>query len=316
MRLRAAFRHYRPDVVQGWMYHGNLAASFGRRVAGCTAPLVWSVHNTLEGLSIEFRWYTRLAMRLGAKLSGTTAAIVYVATASALEHEQLGFSRDRRVVIPNGIDCDLFHPDSTARPRLRADLGLAPGVPLVGLFARWAPMKDHASLLAAARRLRDEGTGFHLVLAGTGINASNRALVDGIDAAGLREHISLLGERDDVPTLMPALDVFVLSSAWGEAFPLVLGEAMAAGVPCIATDVGDCSHIIGDPGRVVPARNSSALADALRQLLRLDTRERERLGRVARQRVLSSFTLPAMARRYEELYASLHHGEVYGDSPP
>jgi glycosyltransferase involved in cell wall biosynthesis len=303
LRLRTAFRRHRPNVVQGWMYHGNLAASVGSWMSGRTAPVVWSVHSALPPRP-EFKWFTRLAIRLGAKLSGGAAAVVYVSASSAPQHERLGFRRDRRVVIPNGTDCERFRPNAAAEPWLRALLGVAANVPLVGLFARWDPVKDHANLFQAARHLLDEGSRLHLVLAGTGIEPGNAELAAALDAAGLQPHATLLGERGDIEALIAGLCVFVLPSA-SEAFPLVLGEAMAAGVPCIATDVGDCAWIIADTGLIVPPGDPAALAAGLRRLLGMDRERRRQLGIAARRRVLEQFSLREMAHRYEDLYRRL-----------
>jgi glycosyltransferase involved in cell wall biosynthesis len=307
LRLRAPFRTHRPDIVQGWMYHGNLAASVGRWVAGCTAPMVWSIRSTLSagpGPDPEFKPHTRLAIRLGAVLSAQTAAIVYVSEKSTAQHERIGFRQERSVTIRNGIDCERFRPDREARTRLRGQLGLPQHTPLVGLFARWDPVKGHVHLLAAARRLLEEGRSIHLVLAGSGIEPGNRVLTDAIEATGVSPHVSLLGERDDIEILSAALDVFALPSL-KEAFPNALGEAMAAGVPCIATDVGDCAWMLDDIGYIVPPGDPVTLAAGLGRLLEMTFEERQQIGAAARRRVLQNFSLPQMIRQYEELYLGL-----------
>ena len=97
----------------------------------------------------------------------------------------------------------------------------------------------------------------------------------------------------------------MLPSAWGEGFPNVLGEAMASGVPCIATDVGDCAWILGAAGAIVPPANAAALAAALRRLLELGPEGRGRLGAAGRSRVLERFAIGEIVQRYEELYAEI-----------
>jgi glycosyltransferase involved in cell wall biosynthesis len=295
------------DLIQGWMYHGNLAATTARWLAGGRAATLWSVHNTLVP-AMPMRAHTRLAFRLGAWLSWQPRAIVYVSAASLPQHGAAGFRRDRGVVIPNGIDCAAFRPRPAAAGRLRQALGVPPGVPLVGLFARWHPMKGHKTLFAAAGQLPGAGTDLHLVLAGAGIDAGNPALTAELARAGLAGRASLLGVRHDIEDLVAGLDLFVLPSHFGEAFPLVLVEAMASGVPCIATDTGDCRRIIADAGRVVPPGDARALARAMQPLLALPAEARRRIGVADRARVCRDFSLVAMAERYASLYARLVDG--------
>jgi glycosyltransferase involved in cell wall biosynthesis len=126
-----------------------------------------------------------------------------------------------------------------------------------------------------------------------------------IDRAGLRSVCYLLGERPDVPRITASLDVATLSSAYGEGFPNVLGEAMASEVPCVATDVGDSAHIVGDTGRIVPPRNPDAIANAWVDLLSMGDAGLRTLGQNARRRILENFTIPRVARAYEAAYRSV-----------
>jgi glycosyltransferase involved in cell wall biosynthesis len=305
IRVRDAIRRASPDLIQGWMYHGNAAAALGRLLAVHACPLVWSIHNTLEPAP-DYRLLTRLAMRGGALFSGLCGAIVYVSAASARQHEQRGYRADRTAVISNGIDVGRFRPDERARHLVRVALGLDASTPLVGCFARWDPMKGHDRLLRAlACQSASKRMPPHLVLAGSGIDKDNAALLAMIEEAGLRGRVSLLGARSDVPQLMNALDLFVLPSIWGEAFPLVLGEAMATGVPSIATDIGDCGLLLGDHGLLVPPGDDPALASAIDAVFSLGPAERVELGARARARVIEQFSLSSMIERYASLYGRL-----------
>ena len=304
-RLAALSRGFRPDVVQGWMYHGNLAATVA--AASCLprrVPVAWGMHHSLNDLGAEKR-STATAIRFGAWLSAVPRRIVYVSGVSADQHEAFGYRSDRRMVIPNGFDCDKLKPDLGAYAGVRTDLGLAEGTPLVGSFARYHPMKDHANFLAAAGLLTRRNPETHFLLAGRDVDASNNDLAARASALGLKGRVHLLGERNDVPRLAAALDVASSSSAYGEAFPIVIGEAMACGVPCVVTDVGDSAWLVGDTGRVVPPRDPAALADAWWDVLRMGREARTVLGERARGRVKQNFSLPEVVRRYEKLYAGL-----------
>ena len=187
-------------------------------------------------------------MRLSARLSPLTAAIAYCSSESARQHHALGFDPERTVVIPNGFDCAATRPDPAARPRLCAELGIDPARTLIGMLTRAHPMKDHGNLIRAVARLLADGARVHLILAGRGVDDPGGRIARAVAAAGIGRHTSLLGEREDISPVTAGLDVLVSSSAWGEAFPLIVGDAMASGVPCVVTDVGDCAWIVGDTG--------------------------------------------------------------------
>jgi glycosyltransferase involved in cell wall biosynthesis len=312
-RLARLARRLAPDLIQGWMYHGNLAGTAAWWRQGRRPWLVWSVHHSLTGLAEE-KPLTRWLIALSARLSRLPQAIVYCARASARQHEELGFAPERGLVIPNGIDTELFRPDRAARARLLALTGLPTDRPLVGMVARYHPMKDHANLLRAAGQLREQGIDLQIVLLGRGLDEANEALQGIAQQAGVRDRLSLLGERDDVPELVPGLDVLVSPSAWGEAFPLAVGEAMAGGVPCVVTDVGDCRWLVGDTGAVVPPRDPAALTSAVGALLQAEPAARQDLGARCRARIEENFALPRIVQRYQDLYSSL--AEVGNAQPP
>lgn len=173
---------------------------------------------------------------------------------------------------------------------------------LIGLAARHHPMKDHANFLQAAALTAARRPVARFVLAGVGVDAANAELGRAIAGLGLADRIYLLGERTDMPRFFQGLDIAVLSSAWGEGFPNVMGEAMACGVPCIATAVGDAPEITGQADWIVPPRDPNALAERLQGLIELGREGRVEQGRLARQRIVERYSLPAVVTQYEALY--------------
>lgn len=300
LRLRELVSTLRPDLIQGWMYHGNLAASLmtGNR------PVVWGIRQSLYSLDKE-RVFTRWVIRLGAVVSRYAHAIVYNSRTSACQHEAFGFDASRSDTIPNGFDTEVFHPDEHARVGIRQELGLSDNVFLIGLIGRYHPMKDHRNFLNAASLLSKEFPNVHFLLAGREVDAGNSVLDAMIVEFGLSDRVFLLGERKDVPQLNAALDVASSASAWGEGFANVIGEAMSCCVPCVVTDVGDSASIVGDTGKVVPPRDPLSLATAWKSLIVLGHDERQALGALARQRVIEKFSLRSVVKQYENLYERL-----------
>jgi glycosyltransferase involved in cell wall biosynthesis len=121
----------------------------------------------------------------------------------------------------------------------------------------------------------------------------------------LTDWVRILGYRSDIECLLPGVDVLCLSSAFGEGFPNVLGEAMACGIPCVSTDVGDARRIIEDTGLIVPGRDPASLADAMIDLIDRGPAARAALGRAARERIEKTYSLPRIVERYIALYSDL-----------
>ena len=300
LRLAGHLRRAKPDVVHAWMDHSNLIAGIAARLAG-TVPVVWGVHHAHHVPGVVKR-STRLTVAACTALSGLLPArIVYCSEAGRRLYEGHGCAAAKGVVIPNGFDVDAFKPDAAVRAQVRAELGAGPRTPLVGLVARYDPFKDHATFLKAAALLTRARPEVRFVLCGHRVDESNAGLAAQVAALGLGRRCYLLGPRRDVARIYAALDVLA-SSSISEAFPLAVGEAMACGVPCVVTDVGDSALLVGPAGKVVPPHDPPALAAAMGEVLMLPPAGRASLGAAARRRVWDQFALDDVARRYEAVY--------------
>ncbi len=302
-RLVEWLRDFRPQVVQTWMYHADLLGGLAARFVG-QRSVIWNIRNsTLD--DTHTRRSTRLVVRMLALLSGSIPwRIVSCSAQAAAIHQAYGYRREKMQVIPNGFDVDLFFPRPDARSSVARELGLDDGGRWVGCFARFDPQKDHLNFIQAAALLQREIPKVHFLLCGDGINGQNRQLVGWIEEAGLGSAVHLLDRREDIPRLLSALDVLAVSSAYGEAFPNIVGEAMACEIPCVVTDLGDSREIVSDTGRVVPARNAKALAQGMLEILRLSSEAHARLGQSARQRIEHTYALPQVVEQYAQLYRS------------
>jgi len=303
-QLLATIRRLKPHLIQGWMYHGSLAAQLSESTVARRTPVIWSIHSCNNDLTLEKR-LTSAVIRLCARLSSRPAKILYVSEASRRQHGAMGYYSQKSHVITNGFDTAQFSPSVQARAALRAELGLREDQFLIGLVGRFHPMKDHLNFLRAAALMSADNSAAQFVLAGREVDGNNHTLSRLLAKCGLEGRVHLLGERHDTHNVIAALDVCSLSSSYGESFPLVVGEAMACGVPCVVTDVGDAAMLVGNTGLVVPPRNPEALARAWRELIRLGPDGRAQLGEAARERVCENFLLAPVVAQYESLWETI-----------
>jgi len=303
LKLIRVLREIRPDLIQGWMYHGNIAAFFGRFLGARRSVLAWNIRHALEDLSNE-RPSTRIAIAVGRLLSREINGIIYNSRRSAQQHEKYGYLPTRSLVIPNGFDATKFCPDANSRNFVRGKLGLSDKEMAIGMIARFHPVKGHKNFLKAAANLLPQIPSVRFLLVGKQMHARNRELVSLIKAAGVLEKVLLLGERRDLPELLNGMDIVTLSSL-SESFPNVLGEAMACGVPCVATDVGDVAWLIGETGRVVQPKDPTALAKGWEDMITAGIEGRADLGRAARSRIEKYFSLSNVAENYADFYRQL-----------
>jgi glycosyltransferase involved in cell wall biosynthesis len=304
VRLLRWIRMSKPQVVQTWMYHANLIGGLAARLAG-DIPVVWGIHQADLGPQLNKLltiWTARGCARMSRWLPG---CIVFVSQAGLLFHTKFGYAAKRMEVIANGFDLHEFRPDSAARLSLRGELEIAEDAVVIGMAARFHPQKDHHNFIQAAARLHAQMPKVHFLLCGDGITWQNAQLAEWIEIAGVGDFCHLLGPRQDMPRLFAGMDIATTSFAGNEAFPLVIGEAMACGLPCVVTNVGDSALIVGETGRVVAPRDPDALAEAWRELIEAGPGIRRHLGMTAKCRVQQHFALPVAVERYQTIYAQL-----------
>lgn len=301
-KLRRILQELKPDILQGWMYHGNLAATVARLMGDCRPVLVWNIRQSLYDLGFE-KPLTRQVIRLNRLLSSRVDALLYNSQLSRDQHEAFGFATAKTRLIGNGFDLQKFSYGPRKNRGLRARLAIPESAVCVGHVGRYHFMKDHPVFLTAAQKIAKRYPEVCFLLSGNDVDRDNRELLSQVQEA-LRSRFFFLGEQKDVVAIMQSLDIFV-SSSLAEGFPNVLGEAMAVGVPCVATDVGDSALVVGDTGVVVPSRDPDSLADAMEQLIVIGQNKRMELGRRARKHIEKNFSIDAIAGQYADLYTKL-----------
>jgi glycosyltransferase involved in cell wall biosynthesis len=297
-------RRIQPDIIQGWMYHANVAASIAGIFSSHFPPLLWNIRQTLQHLRDE-TMLTRATIMASSLLSWQPSKLIYNSIRSAEDHERLGFRRSARVILPNGFDLDRFKPDQQRRQAFRQSLGISETALVIGRVASLHPRKDIDTLFTAFAPIAAAEPNAHLVLIGRGMTLDEPKITTLTASSPDPIRVHALGERTDLEYIYPGFDLSISSSSHAEAFPNVIGEAMACGVPSIATDVGESATIIGDPSRVVPPRNPMALSDCALRLLALTNDSRTKMGLRDRGRITEFFSLNQVAKGYLSLWQSV-----------
>ena len=301
-------REERPDVVQTWMHTSGLVAGALARLAG-VRNVVWGVHS--RDLLEQFG-RSDAKVRVLRKILGIAARIIprriISCSQDGLENHvrRLWYPRRKMLCIGNGIDVERFRPNPAARAKMREKLGIPADAPVFGIVARPNPVKDVPTFLRAAALAQNRHPDAHFAVAG---------LVAGeiepqIEVPDLRR-LHWLGYQPEMAEIYPIFDVLTLTSL-SEAYPMVLIEAMACGVPCVTTDVGDARVMVGETGRIFPMRDPEALVEVWGELVRLTGGELEELRTRARTRAVADFSVKTCVGRYEALYRELASGIAAG----
>ncbi len=294
LRRRVAIE--RPDVLYAFLPVPNIIAALIKLVVYPAPRVVFGVRSARMLRSYD--WLTHRQYRIEALLSSLADGVIVNSSQGLVDTIARGFRARHIAVVSNGTDTDLFAPDPDARARLRAEWGIGEHEVLVGQVARFDPMKGHDVFFAAATRLSCQSASWRFVC--IGIDDNKRVLVQALAdriAPGLR--LILAGARTDMASCFSALDIACQASHFGEGFPNAVSEAMACGVPCVVTDVGDARAIVGDLGVVVPAGDAAALANGLAEMRARLERERSQLAVAVRRSITERFSVTAFAEATE-----------------
>jgi glycosyltransferase involved in cell wall biosynthesis len=303
-RLSRLIRRLNPDIVQTWMYHADLLGGLAARLA--SSRVIWGVH-TINLTGSGSRSTSGIRVVCAALSRWLPTVIVCVAEASRRVHVSLGYCASRMTVIPNGFDLVRLTASDFERTAIRTACSANTRDLIVGSLGRFNHDKDQRNFVQAAALVGSQFSNVRFLIAGRNCDSNNSELVGWIVATGLAERFFLLGERSDVPACLAAMDVYCLSSR-SEAFPLVVGEAMALSVPCVITNVGDAALLLGEGGIVVPKEDPFALADGITQLLKMSPAERMIFGKRGHARIKSEFSIEKIRERYEEIYEQVAAG--------
>jgi glycosyltransferase involved in cell wall biosynthesis len=292
LRLIRFLRKEKPDILHSYLGVPNILTALLKPALSHTR-VVWGVRGSNNDLS-RYDWLSRVVFRLQCILSRFADLVIansYAGKDYVIAH---GFPGKKTVVIPNGINTELFYPDISARRQVRREWDITEDKKLIGLVGRLDPKKDHPTFLRAAALLMEERKDVRLACIGGGPAKYREELQAMGRKLGLAGILSWMDSIEYMPSVYNALDIISSSSSFGEGFPNVIGEAMACGVPCVVTDVGDSARIVGDTGIVVPQRDPHSLANGWKSLLDVPLEKRKHQGSKARKRILHHFGTTAL----------------------
>jgi len=305
IRSLKILREINPDIIQGWLAHGNLVAQIASFFLPHRLSTLWNIRYTALPKG-ETKRSLLFIIKLLSIISFLPQKIVFNSKAGADDHCRMGYRSDKSCIIPNGFDTKLFSPSEENRSCVRSELNISEEAILIGLIGRFDPLKDHSCFLKAGAKLLSNKREIFFLLAGREVDWQNQQLKQLIEKLGMSEKVILLGEHQDIPRITAALDIAACSSV-AEGFPNVIGEAMSCGIPCVVTDVGDSAWLIGNSGMVVPPRNHVALCEAWLKMIEMGSAERRILGEKARKRIEDHFSIQMIVKKYEQLYEEQVH---------
>ena len=303
IKLYRIMKQLKPDVVQTWMNHADLIGGIIARIAGIK-NIFWGVHQTvlIKGKS---KASTIMIVKLNAILSKLIPnKIIYCAEKSREVHELIGFKKSKGVVIQNGYDIKVFHQNDSLGKNFRDKLKISQDAFIIGHVASYDPLKDQDTLIKSLGNLLQRKIKFIAILVGTNLDHLNDDLVSSLKDNGLSDNVHLLGIRDDILSVMNAIDLFLLSSI-SEAFPNVLNEAMLCGTPCLTTDVGDSALIVGNTGWIVQPKDSKAMADACVDAFNEKEQNNgnwKKRKEACRERIIENFSFEKMINKYKDIW--------------
>jgi len=302
VKLIKILKNENADIIQTWLYHADFFGGIAARLAG-KKNLIWNIRHsdfnkkyTKTSLIILIKILSKLSYFLPKK-------IISCSKNSIKLHTNIGYQSNKMNYVPNGYDLHMFKPNPKKKLLIKNKFNIKNRFTLLGNIARFHPQKDHVNLLRALSIVKKNKIPFKCILVGFGIEKKNKILNNLIQKFNLKNELILLGQQNKINVIMNEIDVNILASGYGEAFPNVVAEAMASGTPCVVTDVGDSSLIVGDTGWVTKTSNSEELANNIKKAInKSKSKKWNYLCLKARKRIVKKFSIKKMIVSYNKIW--------------
>ncbi len=299
LKLIFYIRKKKPDIVHSWMYHADLIGGLAAKIAGVRF-IIWGIRNSHLS-TIYNKKLTRFVVLLCSKLSHYIPNIITSnSQTSALAHINIGYNKNKFKIISNGFDTTKYNNKNT-KIDIRDILNLDDDTILVSHIARYHPQKNHIGFIEAAYKINILYPNIHYIMIGSNIDMNNNILVNKIKSLNLENNFHLLGLIENISDIISNFNYFV-STSFGEAFPNVIGEAMASNVICISTNVGDCSEIIDKYGFITQDTTSLSISNSILEAINMTNDEINNMKRNAKARIETKFNINYISNEYLRLY--------------
>jgi len=288
-RLIGLIRKEHPDILHSYLQVPNIWAAFVKLVLPRT-KVVWGIR--ASNVAVEnYGLQVQLTNRAESVLAGIPDWIICNSKSGMFHAVEMGYPKEKMCVIPNGTDTRHFFRDRKSGLKMREQWGIKANQKLIGMVGRMDPMKDYPNFLQAASLLVRERKDICFVCVGDGPDKLVQEYRELSRSLKLEKFLIWAGRQEDMLSVYNVLDILVLSSAYGEGFSNALGEAMACGVPCVATDVGDAAQLIGSLGEVVRPGDSAELKRGILTLLNRLEEEGTSLNSDVAQRIVEQYNM-------------------------
>lgn len=288
IKLSKLIRKLKPDIIQGWMYHGDLFSVLSLQLSKRRkkTKLYWGVRCSNLDLN-NYSLQLRIVIWLCVKLSRFPDLIIVNSESGINFHKSLGYHANNFKLIDNGVDINKFKFDENMRITIRNELKISIDTVVAIVAARNDPMKDYQTLLSVLLKI-DNCT---VIVAGSGTEILPH-----------QANVLRLGRRGDMQNLFSAADFLISSSAFGEGFSNSISEGMSCSLPVVATDVGDSKRIVGNAGYIVSPKNRVELKEGIMTMLKLASTERKNMGESARKRISEKYTIQRTISKFKNIY--------------
>ena len=309
LEFRQILKETKPDLIQTWMYHANIFAGILTKIFYYKKPVFWNIRCTIMKLG-EAGLGTYLLTYLGSLLSYFIPdSIIVCANSIKSDHKQIGYKSSKIKIIENGFDLEYFKPPQKSQ---NINTNFDARVLIVGVLGRFHPQKNHELAIKASSLAIRKGINVKLYLAGSGVTADEPVLKNLISKHSMKNFTRLFGALKDVRIFFNEIDVLLLPSQFGEGFPNVLAEAMASGIPCIATSIGDSKKIIGQSGWVVPNQKPKEIVSAFEEIIEMKKNNSWiKIKKTARKQIEKNFSISKMITSYskcwKDIFKSANH---------
>ena len=293
----------KPDIVQTWLYHSDFLGGIFAFILG-VKNIVWNIRGSYLGYRLN-KFHTYFIIYINGFLSKFIPKFIVSNSYECINiFSSIGYKRDIFKFIPNGFDTQKFSPNIKLRNNFRKEIKIPNIAKLIGYIARFDPQKNHLGFIKIASIIKSKIPNAYFLLAGKGIDYNNQVLLNWIEKFNLKSSFRLLGSRSDINKINSALDLY-LSPSNGEGFPNSIGEAMSCGVPCLATNVGDCKKIINNNNLISEVDDLADFINKTLIALKWNEKEFKKQSFLARQRIKKLYSIERVKDHYEEFYKSL-----------